>query len=138
MERKVELLLVTAHAVCAVGAGSRVLVDACAVLAVLLAADEAKHVAVVLLVRGVGDDAAEGFGHAGAELRVGGCGERAGLRFPLSSGDLGAGGGGGVGGGVGVHLYAGGVDLGDLLLEVVEILVGGDLAAVDRCETWSC
>lgn len=134
MQRKVQLRLIVTHAVCAIRTSSSILVDARAVLAVLLAADEAEHVAVVLLVRGIGNDAAERLGHAVAELGVGSGGEGAGLCFPFAGGDFGAGCCSGVGGGVGVHFHARGVHFGDFLGEVIEVFVRGDFAVVDGCE----
>lgn len=135
VESEGELLLGRAHAVGAVWAGSGVLVDACAVLSLLLTTDEAEHVTVVLLVNLVSDNAAESLLHAGAERRIGRGRKRVRDGLPLSGGDLGAGSSSSVGGVVVSHLDAAGSGLGDLLGQVVEVLVGGDLAAGDGCET---
>jgi hypothetical protein len=135
VEGERQLLLVGAHAISAVRTSSGVLVDASAVLARLLTADEAEDVAEVRLDGVVSNNAAESLGHAGAELGVGSGRERARLSLPLAGGNLGACGGSGVGGSVRIHLDTAGVDLGDLLLEVLEVLVGSSLAVVDGSET---
>jgi hypothetical protein len=136
VESERELLAAGAHAVDTVGAGSGVLVDTLAVLAILLTADETEHLAEILLLGVVGDLAAESLHHARAEVGVGDRREGVRLGFPLASSDLGACGGSGVAGLVLGHLDTDGSGLGDLLGQVVKVLVGLNLAILDGSETW--
>ena len=132
-ERK--LLLAVAHAVGTVGSLGAVPVDTSAVLAILQAADETEHVAEILLVSLVRNHAAQSVHHAAAKLGIGRGGEGVRLGLPLASSDAGARSSGGVGRSVLVHLDTAGSSLGNLLGQVVEILVGCDLAVLDRGET---
>ncbi|OSS46304.1 hypothetical protein B5807_08526 [Epicoccum nigrum] len=135
VESEGKLLLGGAHAVGSVGTGGHVAVDTSAVLAVLETADVAEDVTEVVFGGLVGYSAAKGLHHAGAKLLVGD--RREGVRFglPLSGGDLGAGSSSSVGRVVVSHLDTAGGSLGDLLGEVVEILVRGDLAVLDSGQT---
>ena len=133
---KGQLVLVGAHAVRAVGANGSVLVDTSAVLALLFATDEVEHVGVVILVGLVSNNTAECFHHARAELGIGYGWENLRLGFPLASGDLGARSCGSVAWGVVAHLDTTWGRLGNLLGQVVKVLVGGDLAARNSSETY--
>jgi hypothetical protein len=132
-----ELLLAAAHAIGAVSRLGAVPVDTSAVLATLQAANETEHVAKVLLINLVGNNAVQGVHHAAAKLGVGGGREGVRLGLPFASSDARARSSGGVGRSVLVHLDAAGSGLGNLLGQVVEVLVGCDLAVLDRGETWS-
>jgi hypothetical protein len=129
IEGKRQLILCLTHAVSTIRTGGRVLVDALAVLSLLLTADEAEHVTIVLLGNVVCNNTAEGFDHAGAEWGVGSRGKRVRGSLPFAGGNLGASSSGGVGWVVVGHLDTAGSGLGNLLGQVLVVLVGGDLAA---------
>jgi hypothetical protein len=132
-----QLLLVRAHAVGPVRALGRVLVDARAVRALVLATDEVEHGTIFLLFDFVGNSAAKGVHHAGAGVVVDDGRKRAGDCLPLSGSDAGAGRRGGVGGVVVGHLDTGGGDFSDLLGQVGEVIVGFDSSAANCDETYS-
>lgn len=135
VESKRELLAAGAHAVDTIGTGSGVLVDTLAVLAILLTAEEAEHVAEILLLGVVGDLAAKSLHHARAKIGVGDRREGVRLGFPLARCNLGARGGSSVARVVLRHLDADGSGLGDLLGQVVKVLVGLNLAVLDGSKT---
>jgi hypothetical protein len=131
-----ELFFGRAHAVSSVRlVVGGVPINAGAVLAILFSADVAEDLAIVLLVDIVTNDAGESVHHASASLSVGSRGQRRGNGTPALV-NLRALGSSSVGGVVVVHLDTAGVDFGDLLLEVLEVLVRLDVVAINGDKTY--
>jgi hypothetical protein len=130
VECKRELLLVAAHTVGTVNALDGIGCDTIA--GTLVAADGIKEAFQVAVFDAIRHDAGKALGHTGTELLVRGRWQgRAGLPIVTA----GAGSEGSVGRCVRVHLYAGWVDLGNLVREILEVAHLCCLVAIELDQT---
>jgi hypothetical protein len=130
VEYETELLAWAAHAVCTIVAEGGVVGDAIASLRVVTA-NVVEKLTIVVRVRAWIDHAAKSISHALAELRIWSWWKRSSSSSPAITSRARS---GRVGWGVAVHLSASRVNLGELRLQIGEVLESRDGVAADRNE----